>query len=282
MKKYLFAVLLFLPLWLLAQADPGAAVVPPIVPVVDDNVLSAMWEQIKDTPGSGFVILAVSIVAFLVEILPFVKTKYMPHFCVGAGMALYWAFVSRGSVPPTFPYPVAVLLLNGAVCGLAALTAQALLIRRFIPEKYRAPQLLLPLVLLPFLTGAGCVLFSPVAPGADPVVVNIERGQIMAESGFDTVLALDESDRGFWRTNAPAFHNFCEDLRRPVPWNADGRTTLPRYLAAQLQVSRLKQDYKAAKSSASSNAVVSAELSLKALLGQTTAWLTIVTNQPNH
>lgn len=138
--------------------------------------------------------------------------------------------------------------------------------------------LLLPFLLLVTL-GAGC---RPLDPGADPWVVNIERAQQVAEPAFDLVLDLDQADRGFWRTNAPAFHAFCETLRVPVVWRTDGRESLPRYIAAQLQVSRLKQDYKATKSAASSNALAAAQLALQQLVSQTQAWATIITNTPTH
>lgn len=174
-------------------------------------------------------------------------------------------------------------LLLGLITGVASVVVY----RKYLKDKIetsfdtgsfnKPPLILLPFLIAALACGAGCAALQP---GADPFIVGIERAQTVAEPSFDLVLALDHQDRGFWRTNAPAFHRFCEDLRQRVPWSSDGRTNLPRYLAAQLQVSQAKADYRAVKSSATSNAAYAALLSLQSLSSQTAAWLTIVTNKP--
>lgn len=128
------------------------------------------------------------------------------------------------------------------------------------------------------------VLFTGCAgkldPGADPFIVSIERTQTFSEGGFDLVINLDHADRGFWRTNAPAFHRFAEYLREKLPVeNVPGRTNLQRYLLAQWQLDQAKLAYKAGKSAATSNTLVTAQLALQQLSTQTAAWLTIVTNK---
>ena len=98
-------------------------------------------------------------------------------------------------------------------------------------------------------------------------------------AGFDLVINLDHADRGFWRTNAPAFHNFAEYLREQLPVaNVPGRTNLQRYLITQWQLDQAKLAYKAGKSAATSNALIAAEIALQQLSAQTAARLTIVTN----
>lgn len=134
------------------------------------------------------------------------------------------------------------------------------------------------LVGLFIFTGATC---PKIDPNADPVVVTTERLQGMSEASFDMIIKVDNADRGFWRTNAPAFHGFVEYLREKLPTvGVPGRTNLQRYLLVQWQLDQAKLQYKATKSAASSNALVAAQISLNALAQQTTAWLTIVTNRP--
>lgn len=133
------------------------------------------------------------------------------------------------------------------------------------------------LAFLSFLFGC-----ASLQPGADPVVVRAEQTQVGVEAAFDLIVKIDHLDRGFWRTNAPAFHDFVEKLRAPVPVAGlpGGRPTLPRYIAVQWELDRAKLHYKAAKSAAGSNAVMSAVLAVEGLAQQTGAWLTIITNRP--
>lgn len=138
--------------------------------------------------------------------------------------------------------------------------------------------------LLALLTACAVAFFAgcaPIKPGSDPVVVQTERGQTISGGALAFVIDLDHSDRGFWRTNAPAFHSFAERLRTPVPVQGllDGSTSLPLYIAVQWQVDRAKLDYKAVKSQSSSNAVLAATEALRALVDQANAWSMIVTNK---
>ena len=118
----------------------------------------------------------------------------------------------------------------------------------------------------------GC---AQLQPGADPLVVNTERTETIAKTTFDLVMQVDNTDRGFWRTNAPAFHSFVEWLREPQTVQTN---TLPRCLAMILSVDDVKLDYRAAR--ASSNDLATAVLTLHGALNQAGAWLTVVTNKP--
>ena len=140
-----------------------------------------------------------------------------------------------------------------------------------------APLLLLltALTLLGFLL-AGCATLNP---GADPLVVRVEQTLTTANATFDMVLHVDQADRGFWRTNAPAFHGFCEWLRTPVSTYADGNQ--PRAVAMQLNLDGLKNDYKANKTVAGSNTLYRALLTLNAAVSQSSSWSNIITS-PTH
>lgn len=125
---------------------------------------------------------------------------------------------------------------------------------------------------------AGCATLQP---GADPIVVRAEQLQTTAEGAFDLVLSVDHADRGFWKTNAPAFHSFAEYLRVSVAAEGiPGRAEMPRYIAAQFALDNAKLAYKAAKGASSSNALFSAIISMDALAQQSLAWRTIVSTKP--
>lgn len=135
-----------------------------------------------------------------------------------------------------------------------------------------------PIVGLLLIAGLSATLIgcAAIQPGADPLVVNVERAQTMAAATFDLVLATDQADRGFWRTNAPAFHNYCEWLRvrQPVTLHDGSVTNLQRALAMQVGLDKLKLDYKASK--VSSNALFEAYTVFNTAAREAEAWLTLV------
>lgn len=116
----------------------------------------------------------------------------------------------------------------------------------------------------------GCV--APLNPGQDPLPVRAEQLETTANSAFQLVVDLDNSDRGFWRTNAPAFHNFAEWLREPIQigTNAPQR----RGIEMVLQVDTAKMQYEANKSQ--SNVLITAISDLEIAANQATAWNTLV------
>lgn len=113
-----------------------------------------------------------------------------------------------------------------------------------------------------------------VQPGSDLLVVRTEQALTTAGATFDFVLRLDNSHRVFWRTNAPAFHGFCEWLRTPLFYNYTN--VVPRAVAMQLEVDDLKLAYKSAKSSSNSNALFTALGTLSAAIAQSTSWSNII------
>jgi len=127
-----------------------------------------------------------------------------------------------------------------------------------------------------------CLLFlaacSALKPGADPLVIRAEQTETIAKSTFDATLGIDHADRGFWRTNAPAFHGFCEWLRVLQPINARG-DTMPRASAMIYSLDVVKRDYQVSKSS--SNAVYSAIATLLSAVNQATGWIMVATNNPH-
>jgi hypothetical protein len=122
---------------------------------------------------------------------------------------------------------------------------------------------------------AGCATLNP---GADPFVVRVEQTQTAAGATIDMVLRIDNADRGMWKSNAPAFHNFCEWMRTPTPY---GSNTLPRSVVLQLNVDDLKLAYRASRSTGSSNALYSAWSVLQTVFSQSASWSNIISN-PVH
>ena len=120
----------------------------------------------------------------------------------------------------------------------------------------------------------GCATLQP---GADPLVVRAEQVETVAASAFDTVVILDNSNRGFWLTNAPAFHQFCEWLRTPV--TIESTNTMRRGLAMVKLADDAKLVYKA--NSSQSNILVQALSDLQGAVTQAQSWQIIV-QSPVH
>ena len=122
-----------------------------------------------------------------------------------------------------------------------------------------------------------CALLTSCAqlkPGADPLIVRAEQTEASAKASFDLLLSIDHSDRGFWKTNLPAFHGFCEWLREPQI--ALVTNILPRASAMIFSVNSVKRDYVESKSY--SNSLVSAIAVLESACAEAGTWQFIVTN----
>ena len=131
-----------------------------------------------------------------------------------------------------------------------------------------------PLILLAgslalMAVGLGC---AAVAPGNDPLIVRVEQVQTTAKGSFDLVLKVDDANRNFYRTNAPAFHQFCEWLRVPTGTTDGG--ILPRASAMLWTLDAEKLAYK--NGTASSNAVITALSVVVETTKQTQVWLAAV------
>jgi hypothetical protein len=124
------------------------------------------------------------------------------------------------------------------------------------------------------LISTGC---STVASGSDPMVVNAERLETVSVSAFNTAVELDNSNRDFWMTNAPAFHSFCEWIRTPI--TIESTNTLPRGLAMIKMVDDAKVIYRS--NSSHSNILIQVVADLQAALNQAQSWVVIV-QSPTH
>lgn len=140
-----------------------------------------------------------------------------------------------------------------------------------VPIKQVVPLLAFAAV---FLGAIGC---AHLQPGADPIVVNVERTETVAKSSFDLVLNVDNSKRSFFATNAPGFHNFCEWLR--APQTVEETNSLPRASALLVSLDDVKLAYKAGR--ATSNEVYALLYTVQSAESQASAWMTVVTNQPS-
>ena len=135
-----------------------------------------------------------------------------------------------------------------------------------------------------FLIAMASVMFgcATLNKGADPLVVRAEQAELGAEATFDLILHLDNADRGYWRTNAPAFHHFAEWLRTPQQYaTVKTNVVVARAVAMQLNVDDLKLEYKQVKTVDSSNSLFLAWATLNAAMGQANSWSNIISN-PVH
>ena len=120
----------------------------------------------------------------------------------------------------------------------------------------------------------GC---ASIQPGQDALVVNAERLETVSASAFDTVVILDNSNRSFWITNAPAFHGFCEWIRTPI--TIESTNTLPRGLAMIKLVDDAKLVYEVNKSQ--SNILIQVVADLQGVFNQASSW-TLIVQSPTH
>lgn len=120
----------------------------------------------------------------------------------------------------------------------------------------------------------GC---SALTPGSDPIVVHAEQLETVAASAFDTVVILDNSNRQFWQTNAPAFHQFVEWLRTPI--TIESTNTMRRGLAMVKLVDDAKLIYKS--NSSQSNLLIQAVSDLQIATSQAQSWQVII-QSPTH
>lgn len=85
---------------------------------------------------------------------------------------------------------------------------------------------------------AGCAALSP---GADPIVVRAQQSESVGYATIDTFLKIDNANRGFFVTNAPALHNYAEWLRQPQIVN--GTNVYPRGIAYFMSLDNIVVQY---------------------------------------
>jgi hypothetical protein len=96
------------------------------------NIVSASFYQVINNPASLTVICFLCVVAWLLDDLPFINSRYVAHISVIIGASIYWAFAGLDSVPKSYPVPHAVLVVNGTICGFAAFIIHRQAIARLI------------------------------------------------------------------------------------------------------------------------------------------------------
>lgn len=84
------------------------------------NFVYAMYAQVLNNPSSMMVIVALGIMAWILDDTPKFPSRYIKHLCVAVGSCIYWGFTSEATVPKVFPHPQFVFVVNGAFCGFIA------------------------------------------------------------------------------------------------------------------------------------------------------------------
>ena len=87
--------------------------------------VGAMLEQIYNQPACLLIILAVNVVVFAWEAIPWLPSRLIIALGPCLGAFLYPQFASVSSVPYEVPNPTAVLVVNGMVSGLLAVALHA-------------------------------------------------------------------------------------------------------------------------------------------------------------
>lgn len=130
MKTILLSLLACLglcsPLLFAQDTNSLASAIPETVSKGD--IFGAMFSQVANSPASLLVIVGLAIIAWLVHQSKVSDSK-IPWICCVAGGATYWLFSATDSVPKNFPYPHAVLVVNGLVCGFLAFIAHFTLLK---------------------------------------------------------------------------------------------------------------------------------------------------------
>jgi hypothetical protein len=86
----------------------------------------------------------------------------------------------------------------------------------------------------------GC---ASVSTGSDPIVVRAQQTESVGYATIDTFLAIDNANRAFFMSNAPAFHSYAEWLRAPQIVNSTN--VYPRGIAFMLSLDSVVQQYQA-------------------------------------
>lgn len=94
--------------------------VPPLPPEGQANILTAMYDTILHNPSSLFVLCFLCVIAWLMDDLPFIPSKFVTHYTTIIGGGIYWMFCHPDNVPKSFPYPWPPLLCIGMMCGFVA------------------------------------------------------------------------------------------------------------------------------------------------------------------
>lgn len=106
---------------------------------MDISLLLAPLEQLWHSPACFLIIFPISICAAVWETLEATPSKYIPIVCLVLGSVLYPSLTSVSTVPPGFPHPTVVLVLNGFVLGFIAFILHKFLIKKLI-EKFNPSQ----------------------------------------------------------------------------------------------------------------------------------------------
>lgn len=97
-----------------------------------DGLFTALFQQVVSNPASIFIILPVSIFAFVLEVWPLFPSKLVLPMCLVSGSCLFPGLVSRNTVSPYFPNPLLVLILNGFILGFVAWVVHKTVVKRII------------------------------------------------------------------------------------------------------------------------------------------------------
>jgi hypothetical protein len=103
----------------------------------------------------------------------------------------------------------------------------------------------------------------------NPIIIRAEQTETITLATFDAMLKIDDSNRAFYKSNLPQFHDFCEWLRVLIKVNQTN--SMPRGAALCYSLNQVKLAYKSGLTT--SNAVITAIAATESALAQAQNWL---------
>lgn len=111
--------------------------------------------------GQGLVLAFCIALGYILKLTPIFPNGYIPHAVIAFGAGLNPCIIGRGNVEPDVSNPIAHLVLQGFLIGVAAFALHHLVISK-LEEKFKAFTGKLPLLLLGLaLAVSGCKHLSP-------------------------------------------------------------------------------------------------------------------------
>lgn len=252
--------------------------IPTDIPYV--STLLKYNDALAGLPSLPVVVIGCIVLGYMCKLVPVIANKWIPTIVFLCGILMNLGIQKPDNWVRS--------MIFGLIAGAASIVIHRKLLKGWIdadvfpaedldaPTKPKLPSAL-PLILLPFLiAGAILVGCATVKPGNDVLVVRTEQFLTTAQGTLLFTMQVDSQDPEFWAENAPAFHEFVDDLRTLTTYQETN--TLPRWRVGLLSLNDMKNDYKAAR--VSSNALFTALSVAQSLQAQAGAWLTIVTNHP--
>lgn len=207
--------------------------------------ISAMVRQVLNSPGSLMVIIALTLICILIERTPKIDSSLIPWICIIGGALSYFLFSKKSSVPADFPYPAAVLFVNGMICGAAAWIGHAQVVQRFFPTVTKQVPVWLMAFGMALALGTSACRIPSLEPGgayaptntvgavvySDVELALVDASHKFAYETIDSVFAFEKSHREQVKAISPEVYlqvKHAMDDARKKAWEVEKRWATAR------------------------------------------------------